>query len=237
MSPDYGKVSRPPYDPSPASHCPSPARFDSNASLTASFSLAVLARAGARIASLRNPNSLPSSGANYTCGICGGKALGCTSPCRGQCETERGQLLRRQWHVPLTCVGAGVLVAACGQPMGKISDQPHDLSSGRALARAVTHKTGCGYIEDFSLPAADHWNFSCQYGEDLFVIHTANSEAAETLDDRPVFRSTPARSTSSPPPRKLAPAHRRQAAFGSFRGRASTLTALLHSTPSETQRA
>lgn len=92
----------------------------------------------------------------------------------------KDELLRRQWYLSLTCVGAGLLVAAaCGQPMGNISDQPHDLSSGRALARAVTHKTGCGYIEDASLEAADHWDFTCQTGADLtFVIHTANSEAA-----------------------------------------------------------
>ncbi len=78
-----------------------------------------------------------------------------------------------------TCSGvvAVLLVAACGTT-GNITDEPHDLGSGRSLAKAVAGKANCGYIEDYSLPASDHWDFTCQIGKRMFVIRTANTPAS-----------------------------------------------------------
>jgi len=79
----------------------------------------------------------------------------------------------------LTAVGAAaVLFVAASGSSGNTSDQPYDLDSGRSLAESVASKAKCGYVEEYSLQASDHWDFTCQIGKQMFVIRTANTPAS-----------------------------------------------------------
>lgn len=78
---------------------------------------------------------------------------------------------------PPVALGVLALLAstACAAQTAPLTSRPHDLGSGRALARSVAGAAHCGGLEDYGLVAADHWDFTCQRGSELFLIRTGGA--------------------------------------------------------------
>lgn len=72
-----------------------------------------------------------------------------------------------------------------------LSSQPHDHDSGRALAAAVADSADCGALEDYSLVASDHWDFTCQTGKQMFLIRTVSAAAGRDTDRPAVSKTGP----------------------------------------------
>lgn len=77
-------------------------------------------------------------------------------------------------------VVAAVLVAGCASSHVSLDSQPQDQQSGRALARTVADKGNCpsSNFEDYDLSATDHWDFTCDKSDQMFLIRVVTNAAA-----------------------------------------------------------
>jgi hypothetical protein len=63
-----------------------------------------------------------------------------------------------------------------------LDSHPQDVGSGRALAKTVADKANCSdsSFEDFDLSAKDHWDFTCQKFDQMFLIRVvANTSSRD----------------------------------------------------------
>lgn len=68
-------------------------------------------------------------------------------------------------------------ISGCA-PKGSLTERPSDRDSGRALARTVAEQARCDGFEDYDVTAPDAWEFTCQAGEEMFVIRAASTRAS-----------------------------------------------------------
>lgn len=77
-------------------------------------------------------------------------------------------------------IAAAVLtaVAGCSSNHVPLSSRPGSSGDGEALARTVASRARCGSFEEFDASHRDRWSFTCQKSGDMFVITTAETDAA-----------------------------------------------------------
>jgi hypothetical protein len=67
-------------------------------------------------------------------------------------------------------VAVSLLVGSCGSPSVSLQSQPQDQRAARDLAKTVADKADCSGFEDYGLSAKDHWDFTCQKPNRMFLI-------------------------------------------------------------------
>jgi hypothetical protein len=70
-------------------------------------------------------------------------------------------------------VVAVLLSGGCNSQV-PLDAQPHDQNSGRDLARTIAKYAHCddASFEDYNITSKDHWEFTCQKSNQMFLIHT-----------------------------------------------------------------
>ena len=75
----------------------------------------------------------------------------------------------------LACLAlAGSLVACRKADVGP-RERPVDANSARVVAEFVARRSGCAGFEDYDLRAKDHWDFTCQVGDEMFLLRAVSN--------------------------------------------------------------
>jgi hypothetical protein len=82
------------------------------------------------------------------------------------------------WRV-LTAAGvAGALMGGCSSAQVTLESRPADADSAQDLVELVADTAGCRGLEYYD-DTADHWDFTCQDGDDSYLIRAVRDEGAK----------------------------------------------------------
>lgn len=70
-------------------------------------------------------------------------------------------------------MAVALLVGSCASPSVSLQSQSQDQRTGRNLAKMVADEAHCSGFEDYDLGAKDHWDFTCQKSNRMFLIRVA----------------------------------------------------------------
>lgn len=81
---------------------------------------------------------------------------------------------RRLRYGPAFLALIGSLVA-CRTETVSLQQRPTDPESARAVAALIARRSGCTGFEDYDLNAKGHWDFTCQVGDQMFLLRSVSS--------------------------------------------------------------
>jgi hypothetical protein len=71
------------------------------------------------------------------------------------------------------------LLGGCASPTVSLQSQPRDQRAAKDLAETVAEKANCSGFEDYDLSAKDHWDFTCQNPNRIFLIRVVTNTTAK----------------------------------------------------------
>ena len=70
-----------------------------------------------------------------------------------------------------------LFLGSCASPAVSLQSQPQNPQAARDLAKMVADKADCAGFEDYDFSIKDHWKFTCQKANRMFLIQVAANAA------------------------------------------------------------